>query len=117
MGLTYVEGKVTGPTGHSRTVDFLVDSGATYFLLPADVWQELELQPTDTFKFTLADGTKIERDVSECQIALNGTERHSPVILGIPGDEPLLGVVTLEILGLVLDPFQRKLQAMKMRLG
>jgi hypothetical protein len=39
------------------------------------------------------------------------------VILGIPGDEPLLGVVTLEILGLVLDPFQRTLRPMKLRLG
>lgn len=117
MGLTYVEGRVTGPTGVSRTLDFLVDSGATYSLLPADVWQELGLQPTDSFKFILADGTKIERGVAECQFALNGTQRHSPVILGIPGDEPLLGVVTLGVLGLVLDPFQRKLPAMKMRLG
>jgi clan AA aspartic protease len=117
MGLTYVEGRVTGPTGVSRTLDFLFDSGATYSLLPQDVWQELQLRPGGSFKFILADGTKIERGVSECQIALNGTQRHSPVILGIPGDEPLLGVVTLEILGLVLDPFQRKLQAMKMRLG
>ncbi|MGE3240264.1 MAG: aspartyl protease family protein [Pirellulales bacterium] len=117
MGLTYVEGKVTGPTGATRTVDFLIDSGATYSLLPQEVWQDLGLQPTESYKFVLADGTKIERGVSECRIALNGTERHSPVILGVPGDEPLIGAVTLEVLGLVLDPFQRKLQAMKMRLG
>jgi hypothetical protein len=37
--------------------------------------------------------------------------------LGIEGDEALLGTVTLETLGLVLDPLQRTLQAMKMRLG
>jgi clan AA aspartic protease len=117
MGLTFVPGKVTGPTGASRTVDFLVDSGATYSLLPHDVWQELGLEATESFQFTLADGTKIKRDVSECKIALDGTERHSPVILGVPGDEPLLGVITLEILGLVLDPFKRTLQPMMMRLG
>ncbi|HEY4232027.1 MAG TPA: aspartyl protease family protein [Lacipirellulaceae bacterium] len=117
MGLTYVAGKVTGPAGNSRSVDFLVDSGATYSLLPHDVWQEPGLKASETFQFILADGTKITRDVSECRIALNGTERHSPVILGAPGDEPLLGVITLEILGLVLDPFQRTLQAMKLRLG
>jgi len=117
MGLTFVEGTVTGPTGTSRSVDFLVDSGATYSLLPQDVWQNLGLKPTETYTFTLADGTKIERDIAECRIALNGTGRHSPVILGIAGDEPLLGVVTLEILGLVLDPFQRTLRPMMMRLG
>jgi hypothetical protein len=38
------------------------------------------------------------------------------VILGEPGDEPLLGAVTLEILGLVLNPFKRTLQPMRMLL-
>ena len=51
------------------------------------------------------------------KIALNGVERHSPVILDKPGDEALLGVMTLEILGLVLDPFKRELRPMKLRLG
>ncbi len=46
-----------------------------------------------------------------------GDERHSPVVLGIPGDEPLLGVIALEILGLVLDPLQRTFRPMKLRLG
>ena len=44
-------------------------------------------------------------------------EAHTPVILGEEGDEPLLGVVTLEILGLVLNPFNRTLQPMKMYLA
>ena len=117
MGLTYVDGKVTGPTGQSRQLRLMVDSGAAYSLLPTKVWKAIKLKPMETLSFTLADGTTIDRDISECQIALNGAERHTPVILGVPGDEPLLGVVTLEILGLVLDPFKRTLQPMKMRLG
>jgi clan AA aspartic protease len=117
MGLTFVEGKVTGPVGQPRHVNFLVDSGASYTLLPHDVWQQIGLEPKRTLTFTLADGTPIERHVSECHIALAGEEGHTPVVLGEPGDEPLLGVVTLEILGLVLDPFKRTLQAMKMRLA
>lgn len=40
-------------------------------------------------------------------------EAHTPVILDIPDDEPLQGAVTLEILGLVLDPFNRTLQPMR----
>ena len=39
------------------------------------------------------------------------------MILGEPGDEALLGVVTLEILGLVLNPFNRTLQEMRMYLA
>ena len=95
MGLTYVDATVTGPTGKSRTLDLLVDSGASYSLLPTDVWRELELKPDETLDFILADGTKIERRASECKIRLNGKERHTPVILGEVGDEPLLGVITL----------------------
>ena len=49
MGLTFVPGKVTGPTGASRTVGFHVDSGATYSLLPHDIWQELGLEATESF--------------------------------------------------------------------
>jgi aspartyl protease family protein len=117
MGLTYVEATVTGPTGQSCKLDLLVDSGASYSLLPEDVWQQLGLAPDETLDFILADGTKIQRQASECKIRLNGKERHTPVILGQAGDEPLLGVITLENLGLVLDPFQRTLHAMKLRLG
>jgi len=67
--------------------------------------------------FTLADGTIIERKVSECHIALPDGEGHTPVILGEPGDDALLGAVTLENLGLVLNPFNRTLQPMRMMLA
>lgn len=41
---------------------------------------------------------------------------HTLVILGEKSDEAFLGVVTLEILGLVINPFKRMLQPMKMLL-
>jgi len=117
MGLTYIEGTVTGPTGRQQQVSFLVDSGAIYSLLPDQIWKDLGLEAKRTLTFTLADGTKIERGVSECHISLAGQEGHTPVILGEPGDDALLGAVTLEILGLTLDPFKRTLQPMHMRLA
>ena len=117
MGLTFIEGKVKGPTGKEAAVNFLVDSGAPYTLLPEQVWHAIELQPKRRLAFTLADGTMIEREVSECHITLAQGEGHTPVILGVPGDEALLGVVTLEVLGLMLDPFQRTLQPMRMMLA
>ena len=116
MGITYISGIVTGPKGQ-RTLDFLVDSGATYTLLPVDVWQAIGLLPKRTATFSLADGSKMERQVSECHIALDVGEGHSPVILGEPGDEPLLGAVTLEILGLILNPFKRSLEPMRAMLA
>ena len=117
MGVTFVEGVVRGQGPVPETVRFLVDSGATYTLLPHDVWQRLGLASKRTVDFSLADGSLVQRAVSECHIAPPQGEAHTPVILGLPGDEALLGVVTLEILGLVLNPFTRELQPMRMRLA
>jgi len=117
MGLTYIEGLLSGPTGKQASVKFLVDSGATYTLVPAEQARLLELQPKRSVAFSLADGTTIERQVSECHLSLPQGEGHTPVILGEPGDEALLGAITLEELGLVLNPFTRKLQPMRMMLA
>ena len=116
MGLTFVEGIVRGPKGEERPVRFLVDSGATYTLLELEHWKAIGLVPKRTLEFTLADGSIIKRNVSECLIRIAEGEGHTPVILGEEGDESLLGMVTLEILGLKLDPFRRTLEPMRMML-
>lgn len=117
MGLTYVEGIVRGKNDQTATLEFLVDSGANYTLLPEAIWKKLELKSKRTQTFILADGTKIDRGISECHIELLDNEGHTPVILGEAGDDPLLGVVTLEEFGLVLNPFNRTLQPMRMLLA
>ena len=115
MGITYIEGTVRND-GTEESVSFLVDSGATYTLLPQQVWQSLGLQPTREMDFILADGTRISRGISECWIELPQGRGHTPVILGEVRDDALLGVVTLEELGLVFNPFERSLQPMRARL-
>jgi len=117
MGLTYVEGKVIGKNDETASVSFLVDSGANYTLLPKEVWQKLGLKSKRTQTFILADGTKVERGISECHIEVLDNEGHTPVILGEEGDNALLGVITLEEFGLVLNPFNRTLQPMRMMLA
>jgi clan AA aspartic protease len=117
MGLVYVEMNVSAPGKTARAVRFLVDSGAAYSLLPHEVWKDLKLKPKRTLEFTLADGTTITRRVSECRFEFRGIDATSPVILGEERDEALLGVVTLENLGLVLHPFERTLSPMRMMLA
>lgn len=113
MSLSFVQGMVRGPSGE-QPVCFLIDSGAVYSLLPDHVWRAIGLVPKREMDFALADGTTVRRAVSECHISLPHGEAHTPVVLGHPGDtEPLLGVVTLEILGLVFDPFHRTLHPMR----
>lgn len=92
----------------------MIDSGAVYSLLPEQIWKAIGLQPQREMEFTLADGSHVRRSVSKCVIALPQGEHDSPVVLGEPGDDqPLLGVVTLEELGLVFDPFRRTLHPME----
>ncbi len=117
MGITYIDGTARGPTGKEETVSLLVDSGATYTLLPTEVWESIELEPTREQTFTLVDGTRVQRNIAECYLVLPQGETHTPVILGEPGDEALLGVVTLEELGLLFHPFSRTLHPMRMMLA
>ena len=71
---------MTGPNSKQSTVRFLVDSGATYTLLPHEDWQAIGLTPKRSVTFPLADGTTVERKVSECHIALpHHGEAHTPV--------------------------------------
>lgn len=108
MGFTYVEGRAQGPDGREATVNFLVDSGAGYTLLPYTVWQSLGLESTREGKFVLVDGTVVTRNMSRCFLILPQGAEYSPVILGESGDEQaLLGWVTLETMGVMLNPFNR----------
>jgi clan AA aspartic protease len=113
MGLIYVDGIVKYGLKNVK-VRFLVDSGVTYIVLTKDVWEELGLKPLGEMEFILADGTVIKRFISEAILELPGYgERHTPVVLGEKEDENLLGMVTLEIFGLILDPFKRVLRPIR----
>ncbi len=117
MGITYIDGTVRGPSQAEQSVTFLVDSGAGYSLLPYDVWQAIGLEPKREELFSLADGTRVARRMSECYLILPQGETHTPVVLGEPGDDQaLLGVVSLEELALVFNPFSRTLHSMRLLL-
>ncbi len=117
MGITYVDAVVSSEAGISRTVRFLVDSGALYSVLPGEVWRALGLQAARTLDFVLADGAVIQRGVSYCFVEFGGIRAPSPVVLGEAQDAALLGSVTLENMGLVLNPLDRTLRPARLRLA
>jgi clan AA aspartic protease len=105
---------------HDRTakskmsINFLIDSGAVYSLVPAKELKKLGIESYKTVQFALADGTIIEREVGDAYFEYLGEGGAAPVIFGEQGDEPLLGATTLESIGLMLNPFKRELYPMRM---
>lgn len=118
MGMTDVTLTVSNPKIASKTekVKFLVDSGATYTSLPTAIVKKLNIKPSFEEKFSLADGSVIKRKIGNAMFVWQGREVASPVILGQPGDSALLGALTLEGLGVVLDPLKRKLHPADLRI-
>jgi predicted aspartyl protease len=119
MALIHVRGKVARPDGRRRAlaVRFLVDTGAVYTVLPEKTWRALQLKPQRMAEFTMADGTTITRGVSEGRFTVEGRSATSPVVLGGADDAPLLGAVTLETLGLMVNPLTRDLLPMRLMLA
>lgn len=95
-------------------VNFLVDSGAIYSLVPGKILDSLDIEPYREMSFSLADGTTLKRKVCSAYFEYEGEGGPAPVVYGEEGDEPLLGATTLESLGLILNPFTRTLHPMRM---
>lgn len=119
MGLTYIQASVANPARPRRSarVKFLVDSGALYSVVPAAVLGRLGIKPGKIKSFLLADGTEVKRALGQALFRLNGDEAASPVIFGETGDSVLLGSVSLEALGFMLDPLKRELRPLPMLLA
>ncbi|MBI4603114.1 MAG: aspartyl protease family protein [Planctomycetes bacterium] len=111
MGHVYVNAKVKGK--RQGTVRFLVDTGATYCLVPEELARKLGLFKTPMRqKVRLADGKTVRLPVAGGLIRLDGREAATWFWIG-RCDEPLLGVETLEVLGLEVDPKKRRLKAVR----
>jgi predicted aspartyl protease len=92
----------------------LVDSGAVYSFVPRATLDRLGIAPHARQKFRLADGSTIERDRGDAVFLYAGRRGAAPVIFAEPEDAALLGAVTLESLGFVLDAVRRDLLPLPM---
>jgi clan AA aspartic protease len=119
MGLTYIQGTIVNPARPRRSarLKFLVDSGALYSVVPGTLLRRLGIKPGSTRSFILADGTQVKRSIGQALFRIHGDEGASPVIFGEEGDSVLLGSVSLEALGFMLDPLKRELRPLPMVLA
>ncbi|MGQ9625555.1 MAG: aspartyl protease [Anaerolineae bacterium] len=119
MGLTVLELEVGNPASPEITekVEFLVDSGAIYSVVPAPILERLGIRPLTEQEFRLMDGSKIVRKKGGALFRYGERVGVADVIFGEEGDSVLLGTFTLEALGLVLDPLRRELKPLPMVLA
>ena len=91
------------------TLDLLVDTGATWSLIPPDAAQSLGVEASGTRAVRTADGRRLDLPLAEVRFTIDGRSLTTPCLIGAPGALPLLGAVTLEGLGLAADPVQKLL--------
>jgi clan AA aspartic protease len=112
MGLFHVPVRLTGPTGQSEVVEVLVDTGATFLVVPRALADRLALRPFRTCPIETAGGRQEIWPLAEVRIRLDGDEVTTPCLIAAEGVS-LLGAVALESLLLAADPVARRLVPVK----
>jgi clan AA aspartic protease len=119
VGLTVLDVEVGNPANPDTTekIELLIDSGAIYSVVPTAVLERLGIQPLAMQEFRLANGSKIARKKGVAVFRYGERVGGADVIFGEEGDSTLLGALTLEALGLSLDPLRRELKPLPMLLA
>ena len=117
MGYVRVRAKIWNVEEPSRCgeVELLADTGAIYTVLPASLLRDLGVKPVGKRRFRLANNQVIERDIGIVGIEIQGIKTHTVAVFG-DDNVYLLGVVTLEELGLEIDPVKGELRPMELLL-
>ena len=117
MGVTFQKVRISNPRRpgtRAVEVEFLVDTGAIFSVVPRTLLRKLGIRPMDRQQFSLADGTKQEYPVGEAFFELGDKRATSRFVFAPPSVTPLLGAFTLESLGLMVNPVTRELAPMRL---
>ncbi len=90
-------------------MEALVDTGATNTLVPAKTLRDLGVVPRSRARFAIADGSKLGLDIGRTWVRVDGQQEFTQVVFGDDDAVPVLGVVTLEEMGLSVDPVAGRL--------
>ena len=110
MGIFYARvGVSDGNGGATEWVDALVDTGATYSVLPASMLRNrVGVRPDTQMVFTFANGDQERLPVGEARFQYGDRGGTSKVVFGEEG-QYLLGATTLQMLGLIADTTEHRL--------
>ncbi|MEW6274929.1 MAG: clan AA aspartic protease [Bacillota bacterium] len=107
MGHVFVDVYLEG-TKDQEKVTMLVDTGATLSAIPRDLADRLGVPRLGPRRVRLADGKELTVEAGVVHVKIDG--REAPTTVLILGNELLLGVETLETLGLKVNPHTRQLE-------
>ena len=114
MGHVFVDAELSWT--QEESVRFLADTGATYTVLPEDLAERLgAVRSPRPMNVTLADGSARPTYFATVLMKVAGREAGVTILLAPRGAEPLLGVESLEALGLSVDPTSHKLEPTRAR--
>ena len=109
MGTFHVDFTLWNPEKtRSCTLNALVDTGASYTLIPAALLDDLGVARRETLTFRLADGSSREFDIGWAEMELEGRVKPVHVVFG-PENRILLGAMALEAFALAADARNRRL--------
>jgi len=106
MGHVNVELRLANPvnpTGTTMEATALVDTGATFTTIPRKISDKLGLRVTGKRKVRTATQI-VTLEQSFASVEINGNLTVTPVLISETLDKILVGVITLEALGLTVDP-------------
>lgn len=107
MGHIYQKVRLRG--AKAITIRMLVDTGATFSVIPPNLARKLGIRrPRRSVRVRLADGRTVRLEADVAIIQIDGREAPATILVG-KVDEPILGVEALEALGLVVDPKRKRL--------
>ena len=104
MGHLYVDVTIRGSKAESKLKNVLIDTGATYTVLPGEILNEIGAWgPLPEIDVELGDGKKVKAKPFSIWIRIEETEAPA-IAITFKGAKTVIGVETLESAGLKLDP-------------
>jgi len=111
MGLTFVRiALAKDAASPSQSVEVLVDTGATYTMIPRTILAALGVVPTRKKTIRLGDGRTMDRGLGLGYVRYDRHETPTWILFGEPNDMPVLGALTLEELALQVDAESNRLR-------
>src|ERR1051325_9637647 len=116
MGLTRIPVKLSRMgSNYTYNANFLIDTGAMDSMAPASELRKIGIEPVGKRLYEFGNGEVQEYEHGLAQVSFMNETTWTDIIFGPDNIEPILGVITLEIAGFIVDPKNETLRKLRAR--